>query len=501
GFRVEPGEIETALNRVACVAASAVVPETDAAGHVRLIAYWVARDATPAAVETIVAELKRSLPDYMVPARIERVRQLPLTPNGKIDRKCLQEAGVAGSLQRWGANTQPDRATAAEAGDGVLAALTELASTVLRVPIPASDADRPLGELGFDSIRYTALSTAVSRALGVTLEEAAFYELKTLRRVANHLAASGALSPRAVTPPATASQAGTERAGAMAIVGMEARLPGARDAMEFWRNLTQGRDGVGPMTAERRELTGDASEFEGGYLADVDKFDAPFFGISRREAMATDPRQRLFLEAAWRALEDAGIRPSSLAGSRTGVFVGIVGGSEYSGESEDAEVDSGAQRILGSATSLISARVSYLLDLRGPSHAIDTACSSSLVALHRAVSALRAGECEQAIVGGVNLVLDSTTTRAAAKTGMISPTARCRAFDVQADGYVRGEGVVALVLKPLSRAVADGDPIHAVILGTAENHGGRAAGLTAPNPEAQRDVIVAALERAGVGAE
>lgn len=505
GFRVEPGEIESALNRLSAVAASAVVPEIDAGGHTSLVGYWVAREAPVAIMgEVIASELRRSLPEYMVPARIEQVRELPLTPNGKIDRKRLQEAGVAGVLRAWGSKIRgADDATARETepdtANELLGTLVQLAAAVLRSPVGLGDAERPMGELGFDSIRFTALSTVVARTVGVAIEEVRFYELKTLRGVADFLATKGA---RIVAAPSREIASHTEHKEALAIVGIDARLPAAEDLGQFWRNLVQGLDGVGPMTAERRKLAGPAgSEFEGGYIANIDKFDAPFFGISRREATATDPRQRLFLEASWRALEDAGIRPSSLAGSRTGVFVGMVGGSEYSGHSDDAEVDAGAQRILGAATSLIAARVSYQLDLRGPSHAIDTACSSSLVALHRAAVALRAGECDLAIVGGINLVLDDATTRTAAKTGMISRTARCRAFDVKADGYVRGEGVVALVIKPLARALADGDPVHALVLGTAENHGGRAAGLTAPNPEAQRDVVLAALSRAGVGAE
>ena len=176
-----------------------------------------------------------------------------------------------------------------------------------------------------------------------------------------------------------------------------------------------------------REVKRDPA-IQGGFIDDVDKFDAPFFGISPREATAMDPRQRLFLEAVWRAIEDSGHRPSELSGTNTGVFVGIVGGAEYSGEPEDTSMDFAAQLFFGAASSLIANRVSYHLNLRGPSAPIDTACSGSLVALHRAVVALQSGQCELAIVGGVNLILDPELNVIGAKTGMLSPDSRCKAF-------------------------------------------------------------------------
>jgi polyketide synthase PksN len=286
----------------------------------------------------------------------------------------------------------------------------------------------------------------------------------------------------------------------IAIIGMDARLPGAGDLDAFWRNLTSGRDVIREFPWERIDRRPAESDLPiwGGFIEDVDKFDAPFFGISRREASAMDPRQRLFLETVWRAIEQSGYRPGELSGTNTGVFVGIVGGAEYSGEPEDGSVDSAAQLLLGAASSLIANRVSYHLNFRGPSAPIDTACSSSLVALHRAVVSLQSGQCDLAVAGGVNLILDPEISRSGAKTGMLSPDGRCKAFDARADGYVRSEGVAALLLKPLSKARAAGDPIYGIVRGSAENHGGRAAGLTVPNPEAQSEVVAAALQRAGI---
>ena len=509
GHRVEPEEIETCLLAQPGVAAAAVVPVRDAAGEVRLAGHWVPGPAGGPDAGTLLAALRRSLPEYMVPATLERRDALPLTPNGKVDRRALAELPAAPALAVPAAPAPVPPAARAATEEAWRPALLALAGEVLRAVVAPADWERPLGELGFDSIRLTAFSTTLARATGVAVDEAVFYELRTLAGVARHLLTRGAVPPGAapVAAPAPRVEPEAHRApgppGAaepIAIIGLELRLPGADGPAAFWANLRAGFDAVGPWPEARRRLAGGREAGEGGYLAGVDAFDAPAFGLSRREAAAMDPRQRLFLEAAWRAIEHAAVPVSRLAGSRTGVYVGIVGGSEYDpGELDPAAgVDAGAQRALGAASSLIAARVSYLLDLRGPSAVIDTACSGSLVALHRAVTALRLGECDLALAGGVNLILDPAVTVEAAKTGMISPRGRCRAFDASADGYVRGEGVVALLLKPVGRARADGDPILALVRGTAENHGGRAAGLTAPNPAAQVAVIREAQARAGV---
>ncbi|MCC5021282.1 MAG: polyketide synthase dehydratase domain-containing protein, partial [Candidatus Synoicihabitans palmerolidicus] len=501
GFRVEPGEVEACLNAVTGVVASAVVSHSDDSGHVMLVAYWMAATSGgDVTMGDLRAALARSLPDYMYPARVERVQTLPLTLNGKIDRKRLQVMSIADALQNFGAEEMP--AAPVVDLEELETALLDVAGSVVQAKLKKEDAARSIGEIGLDSIRLAALSVRIARVFGVSMEEAKFFELKSLRGVARFLATMGiktAARPTNGGAPQPVRRAPRPSAGSVAIVGIEARLPGADDLRTFWHNLVEGIDGVGTMPAERMVLsTSENPTGDGGFIGDVDKFDAPFFGLSRREATVMDPRQRLFLEAVWRAVENAGVNPAKLAGTRTGVFVGVVGGSEYARGESSPVVDAGAQRLLGAATSLIAGRVSYFFDLRGPCSTIDTACSGSLVALHRAVTSLRSGECDQAIVGGVNLVLDPITTREAAKTGMISPTGRCRAFDAAADGYVRGEGVIAMMLKPLQAAEAAGDPIYALVLGTAENHGGRAAGLTAPNPEAQRDVITAALRSADV---
>src|SRR5260370_40473920 len=200
--------------------------------------------------------------------------------------------------------------------------------------------------------------------------------------------------------------------------GRDGRLPGAGDLDAIRTTVLCGGEGIRDFPCVRMDCPRSKSDLPiwGGFIEDVDKFDAPFFGISRREASAMDPRQRLFLEAVWRAIEQSGYRPGELSGTNTGVFVGIVGGAEYSGEPEDGSVDSAAQLLLGAASSLIANRASYLLNFLCPSAPIDTACSSSLVALHRAVVALQSGQCDLAVAGGVNLILDPAISRSTARS-------------------------------------------------------------------------------------
>ena len=305
------------------------------------------------------------------------------------------------------------------------------------------------------------------------------------------------------------SETGTDQR--VAIVGMACRFPGADSPAEFWRRLAAGADlitegepgsGVGrvgqlfPDTAERRP----ACRF-GAYLEDLELFDAPFFRISPVEAQMLDPQQRLMLETSWRALEDAGIDPERLAGSRTGVYAGISN-NEYRSlileTSDTAEPAASLYAVTGTSFNTAIGRVAFALGLEGPAIAVDTACSSSLVALHQAVSGLQRGEADLALAGGVHTILSGRLLELRANAGMLSPDGRCKTFDAAANGYVRGEGCGILVLKRLAEAEADGDRIWALIRATALNQDGASPGLTVPSGPAQERVIEAALERAGI---
>ncbi len=300
-----------------------------------------------------------------------------------------------------------------------------------------------------------------------------------------------------------------QRVEPIAIVGMSCRFPGGANTPEaFWELLKNGVDAITEIPNERwnideyydpdPEKPGKMSTRYGGFIQEVDQFDAPFFGIAPREASGLDPQQRLLLELSWEALERAGQSPDKLMDSQTGVFIG-VSGNDYLHLQKDTGIENiDAYFASGNAHSIASGRLSYTLGLRGPSFPIDTACSSSLVATHLAVQSLRNGETRLALVGGVNLILMPETTITLSKAHMLAPDGRCKAFDSRADGFVRSEGGGVIVLKRLSDAIADGDTILALIRGSAVNQDGRSNGLTAPNGPSQEDVIRAALSNGNI---
>ncbi|TQJ03210.1 SDR family NAD(P)-dependent oxidoreductase [Amycolatopsis cihanbeyliensis] len=394
----------------------------------------------------------------------------------------------------------------------VLAGILDLAESTL-------DAEAGFGEYGLDSFGLKTLSVELGERYGIDVPTTALFGANTIGKLAAHLAGEYATelnrvhtpaAPRSGEPgpepapaarPARSEPAAEAETEPIAVIGMSGRFPGSPDLDAFWHNLAAERDLITETPPGRWDWRELAERFEGtarwgGFLDEIDRFDPLFFKISPLEAEVMDPQHRLFLQHAWHALEDAGQRADLLAGRAVSVFVGtqfadyetmvLAGGrpNAYAGT--------------GLARTMLANRLSYLLDLRGPSESIDTACSSSLVAVHRAVRSLRAGETELGIVGGVSLILSPQTVVAGNQLGVLSPDGRCKTLDAGADGYVKGEGVAAMVLKPLSRALADGDPVHGVIRGSAVNHGGHASSLTAPNPEAQADLLRAAYADAGV---
>ncbi|WP_193777373.1 type I polyketide synthase, partial [Streptomyces sp. E5N298] len=425
----------------------------------------------------------------------------------------------------------------------VRAELRRIAAGFLLVDEHEVDMDAELLDSGFDSITITQLSVDVNDIYGLDLLPTVLFECPTLEDFARHLVTHHAdeisraagpktapakepapapetettvpvavATPQPVAPAASVVASDPDTApnpdpdpeqpygpAPIAVVGIAGRLPGSSDLDEFWRHLAAGDHLVGPVPTDRTDLRQDPEtrELRGGFLEDIADFDAAFFGISATEAGLMDPQQRLFLEVVWRAVENAGYRASELAGSATGLFAG-VSTTDYDDLMRTNGVPVQAHTATGLSHAVLANRTSRLLDLRGPSEAVDTACSSALVAIHRAARAILDGDCDLAIAGGVNATLSPGLFTAFTKSGMLSPDGRCKTFDAAADGYVRGEGAGAVVLKRLDRAEADGDHIHGVIRATAVNHGGRSTSLTAPNPEAQAQVLVQAYHRAAL---
>lgn len=385
-----------------------------------------------------------------------------------------------------------------------------LLAEVMKVAPESIDLSKNASALGLDSMAISDVADRVKREFAVKLSPSVFYKKTSLSELSKGLVNREERTEpmEAAKPTRFAKVQQEESREAIAIIGMSGRFPQAPDLESFWENLCEGKDCIEEIPSERwdwKQWDGKPGEKGrsysrwGGFIEGVDQFDPGFFGISGKEAELMDPQQRLFLQGVWQAVEHAGYGPSSLAGSETGVFVGVAT-SDYAGLVDNAGQGQQAHTPIGIFHSILANRVSYQLDLRGPSEPIDTACSSSLVAVHRAVQAIRTGQCSQALVGGVNALLDPSLFVAFSDAGMLSTDGRCKTFDASANGYVRGEGMGVIFLKSLKQAEKDGDPILAVVKASSENHGGHARSLTAPNPDAQADLLVKAYEEASVDA-
>lgn len=407
--------------------------------------------------------------------------------------------------------------------------VVRIVSRLLKIREADLDPEAEMSDFGFDSILLTQFSEELSEMYESEILPSIFFEHRTLSSLIDYLVKTcgerlfvhDQLQP-SVSHEAEAAktaayveerhlemapaQPWTEDRESVAIIGISGVMPQSADLGEFWDHLEQGHDLVTVIPPDRWNWSDFPSQSEdghcftskwGGFLHEIDTFDPLFFGISPREAELMDPQQRIFMEVVWHAIEDAGYRASQLSGTRTAVFVGAAT-SDYKEIVRENRSDILPQMTTGTSHCVLANRISYFLDLHGPSEPVDTACSSSLVAIHRAVEAIRNGNCEMAIAGGVNIIADPELHISFSKAGMLSADGRCKTFDKGANGYVRGEGAGAILLKPLGKAIADGDHIYAVIRGSEVNHGGRANSLTAPNPNAQADLLVSAYRNARI---
>jgi 3-oxoacyl-(acyl-carrier-protein) synthase/acyl carrier protein len=433
--------------------------------------------------------------------------------------------------------------------------VTALALEALGVPAERFDPEAKLASYGFDSIAITELMARISCLFKVSIAPTTFFEARHLNELCGILRSryASAIEARyaaAVSIPAPdlpaaapvpersaaarpdvaawlrrhASARSSSRAEAqnaqptareaavsaaapdavpVAIISMEGMFPRSADLEQFRAHLRNGDDCIEEVPADRwdwRAVWGDPRKGAwtdvkyGGFVSGHDMFDAPFFHISPREAELMDPQHRLFIECVWKLIERAGYAPGALTGKKVGVFLGINLLDYIDLANRSGVMD--AVQLTGLGHTFCPNRISFLLDVDGPSQVIDTACSSSLVAVHRAVLSIRHEGCEMAIAGGSNLMLTPTQHIMFSKVGMICPDGRCKTFSADANGYARADGVGAVLLKRLDLAERDGDNIFAVIRGSAESHGGTASSLTAPNPAAQARLIVAAHRQA-----
>ncbi|WP_405818765.1 amino acid adenylation domain-containing protein [Streptomyces sp. NBC_01390] len=516
GFRVEPSEVEAVLAEHPAVAECVVAARAGAKGRTRLIAYVVLRDgdADGTTVERIRAGLADRLPDHMVPAAVLVLDALPLTPSGKVNVRALPDGHV---------EARPARVVGPDRLSGLRESVARIWAELLE--LPDVDRGRNFFELGGDSVLLVQAHQRIETALGRELPAVALFRHPTVESLARFLAGSepkGESERRPEDAPGSDGEPEPQPANpvddAVAVIGMACRVPGARDLTEFWANLRDGVESIRTLPdTELFRLEQDSTQDPHfvpavAAVADADRFDAAFFGYSPAEAAVIDPQQRLFLECAWEAVENAGIDPRQ---GRTGVYAGAALSTYL--VNNVLPVKLGSRAFLshrhfdeptelrieqGNARDHLATRVSYKLDLRGPGINVQSTCSTSLVAVHLACRAILAGDCDTALAGGVSVITPQHTGYLWRDGMMLSPDGHCRAFDARAAGTVFGNGLGVVVLKRLSAALADGDPIHAVVRGSAVNNDGAGkVDYTGPSVAAQADVIAEAHRDAGVRAD
>ncbi len=504
GHRIEPGEVEAALELHDGVRAAAVTRRSGAGGADVLVAFIKAADPAPRDDE-LRAWLAERLPAAMVPSRIERIEHLPLTSNGKVDRRSLPDT----------ATSRPDLSTP------WAAPRTRLERTLAGIwrellEVEEVGVDDSFFDLGGTSVLAVSVVARLEAELGRRVSVVELFEHPTVGRLAEALTdgeeeADGDDAPAPVLPrpdegsDAPADSRPDERA--IAIVGMSCRFPGADDVDAFHELLLEGRDAITRFTPEQLVEAGVAddlaarSDYSGarGLVADPEHFDARFFGYTPREAALMDPQHRLFLETCWTALEHAGYAPDRAPG-RVGVWGGASTGLGYATylvsnlDHSDPSAGDALTRMLGNAPDYLTTRVSWKLDLRGPSMSVHTACSTGLVAVCRAVESLRSGDCDMALAGGVSVAYPRVSGHLHDDGGIESPDGACRPFDADAAGTVFSDGVGVVVLKRLADAQRDGDTIHGVVRGVAVNNDGASKmSFSAPSVDGQLEVIRSAL--------
>jgi polyketide synthase PksL len=400
--------------------------------------------------------------------------------------------------------------------DKVTVFLMKQVTQILKITQHKIEVEKNLGEYGMDSVHFVALAKKIADHYQVEFTPTVFYTHSSVLSLSQYIvrhfpesapAPASVVAMKLPNNTETSNYLKTHESDSIAIIGMQGLFPQSDDLATFWHHLVEGHDLVTEVPKERwnwHDYYGDvkihadkSNSKWGGFINNVAHFDAGFFNISAREANLMDPQQRLFLEIAWKTIEDAGYNPFELPSQKVGVFAGVEF-SEYQNLIAKHQKDFHGFIATGNSHSLIANRVSYFFNFQGPSEAIDTACSSSLVAIHRAVLSIQNGECDTALAGGVSLMLNPDTLVITSQLGALSTDGRCKTFDKSANGYVKGEGVAAILLKPLRQAQLDGDRIYGVIKSSAVNHGGKAQSLTAPNACAQSELLISAYSKAAI---
>lgn len=510
GENINPSEVERVLLARPDVADAAVVGRPhDVLGEVPVA--FVVPGPHGVDLARALADCRERLSGFKVPDEFYETDAIPRTPSGKVVRPTLAEQLARRLSAERTAASAGLRERLAAVSDAVLDLVLEETARTAGLPPHDIDVDRAFTELGLTSLGGVLLRDRLGAATGLDLPATLVFDHPTPGAVAACVRDALRGDPHARPARTSGTEAGEPGGGEpIAVVAMACRYPGGVESPEdLWRLLADGVDATSDFPADRGwdvaalhdpdpDRPGTSVTRRGGFLHRAAEFDAAFFGMSPREALATDPQQRLLLETGWELLERAGLDPSGLRGSDTGVFVGVMH-ADYAGRLlHGAGHELEAHLALGSAGSVASGRIAYTLGLRGPAVTVDTACSSSLVALHAAARSLREGECSLAVAGGVTVMASPAPFIAFSRLRGLAPDGRCKPFSAAADGTAWGEGVGLVLLERLSDARRNGHPVLAVLRGSAVNSDGASNGLTAPHGPAQQRVIHAALTDAGL---
>ncbi|MDB9379834.1 amino acid adenylation domain-containing protein, partial [Nodularia sphaerocarpa] len=526
GFRIELGEIEVLLAKHPVIRQLAVIVREDIPGDKRIVAYIVSDEHQTITVNDLRSFLAQNLPQYMIPSAFVTLEALPLTPNGKVDRKAL----LSFSAPNTKVKIEREDITTPTIGDGEFKTdrtispnetqkiLTNIWQEVLKIDdIGIHD---NFFELGGHSLLMAQLRNKVEEILGLQISIVEVFQYPTIQTLSKYLGNRNQGQEQNSKYKSNSNlreqTASADFSKDIAIIGMAGRFPGSANINKFWHNLRNGVESIAQLSDDELKLAGvdpkllnDPNYVKvAAIIPKIEEFDASFFGYSPREAQVIDPQQRLYLECAWEALENAGYQPDS-DDYTIGVYGGVAPSTyllnnilQNSDLAEGRLIDSASwlQAFIGNSGDFLTTRVAYKLNLTGPAINVQTACSTSLVAVHIACQSLLKGECDIALAGGVSL---QQKTGYIHEEGMIfSPDGHCHAFDAAAKGIVSGDGVGIVVLKPLKQAIADGDYIYATIKGSAINNDGNLkVGYTAPGVDGQAAVIAAAQRDAVVDPE
>lgn len=489
--RVELGEVEAAINRFPQVKECFVTTTEGPDGIKQLVAYYVSSEPEEAGMETLRAYLRQTLPDYMVPHHLVSMSALPLNPNGKVNRRELPNPQTIVVPRK----TEVPRNT-------VERKIAEIWKDVLK--LPQVGLEENFFDLGGHSLLIVKVQAAIKEEFGIEVPLLDLFKYTTVRTLADVISGEEEIPKLQIKTNEFIAPFILDRD--VAIIGIGLRFPGADSPEAFWDNLIEGRESIQTIPEEELDpapfnqdpLLKDRLVRAGGFVDNLFQFDPEFFGMSEREALLMDPQHRLFLQCAYEAAENAGYDLFSL--DRTVSLYACAAPSTYLQQvGQGTSITDEFQRDILSQPTFLATRVSYKLNLRGESVMIDTACSSSLVAVHMACQSLILGQSDYALAGGVSIKIPQKSGYLYEQNFILSPDGHCRAFDKNAEGTVEGNGVGVVFLKRLQDALLDGDPIYAVITGSAINNDGNAKiGYTAPSLKGQMDVIVRAQHAAGV---